>query len=97
MSKRHFVITIVLLASVVALGVVLLQPVLPRYPYGHSHCCIIGVASVLEQYAEAHRGRYPAGESSPEASLSLLYRSHLIDANLIRGMTVPEVSVRTDS
>ena len=65
-----------------------------KYPYGWSHCCIIGMMSSLEQYAEEHGGHYPAGESSPEASLSLLCRSNYIDAYTIRGMTVPESTVR---
>jgi hypothetical protein len=65
-----------------------------KYPYGWSHCCIIGMKSSLEFYAEEHGGRYPAGESSPEASLSLLYRSNYMDAYTLRGMTVPETTVR---
>lgn len=94
MIKRRFIITAVLLAGLVALGIVILAPVIPRFPYGQSHCCIIGMSSALEQYADAHGGHYPAGGTSPEASLSLLYRSNLVDANLIRGMTVSEVNVR---
>jgi len=61
-----------------------------KYPYGWSHCCIIGMAMALQEYAEADGGRYPAGESSPEASLSLLYKSNYMDAGTLRGMTVPE-------
>ncbi len=48
----------------------------------------------LEQYADDHGGRYPAGESSPEASLSLLYREKQIDAYTLRGMIVPEKTTR---
>ena len=65
-----------------------------KFPYGESHCCILGMASALEQYAEEHGGRYPAGEVSPEASLSLLYKSSYINAYILRGMTVPEQTVR---
>ena len=48
----------------------------------------------LRQYAEEHGGRYPAGESSPEASLSLLYKSDQIDPYTLRGMIVPEETTR---
>jgi len=65
-----------------------------RFPYGQSHCCIIGMSSALEQYAQENGGRYPAGGATPEASLSLLYKSNLVDAYTLRGMTVPESTVR---
>ncbi len=65
-----------------------------KFPYGQSHCCIIGVEGALEQYAMENAGRYPTGESSPEASLSLLCRSNLLDAYTIRGMIIPERIVR---
>lgn len=42
----------------------------------------------LRQYAEEHGSRLPAGEETPEASLSLLYPKYA-DANLLRGKTVP--------
>jgi len=61
-----------------------------KFPYGHSHCCILNVRSVLEAYAREHDGRYPAGESSAEASLSLLHRSGDLDPYHLRGMTVSE-------
>jgi len=50
----------------------------------------------LEQYATEHADHYPTGESSPEASLSLLCQSNYLylDANTIRGMTVSENTVR---
>ncbi len=65
-----------------------------EYPYGVSHCCIDGMGLALRLYAQEHGGAYPAGESSPEASLSLLCRSNYIDVGTIRGMTVPERTVR---
>ena len=65
-----------------------------KYPYGWSHCCIILMMDGLEQYAEEHNGHYPTGGSSPEASLSLLCQSNWIDAYMLRGMTVPEDTVR---
>jgi hypothetical protein len=46
------------------------------------------------EYAETHDGRFPRGESSPEASLSLLFRAGLVDANTLRGMTIPEKTTR---
>lgn len=63
------------------------------YPYGSSHCCILIVGAGLDRYAEDHGGIFPRGESSPEASLSLLYKEGL-DANALRGMTVPEETTR---
>ena len=65
-----------------------------KFPYGQSHCCIIGVEGALEQYAMENAGRYPTGESSPEASLSLLCRANFLDAYTIRGMIIPEKKVR---
>ena len=65
-----------------------------RYPYGWSHCCDTGMGNVLRQYADSHGGWFPRGESTPEASLSLLYRE---DPNLwywLRGKTIPESVVK---
>lgn len=67
---------------------------IPRYPYGPSHCCIKGMMSALLDYADAHERFFPAGEATPEASLSLLYREGFIDAETLRGKTVPEDVVR---
>lgn len=64
------------------------------FPYGQSHCCIIQMSGALEQYAEENGGRFPSGGATPEASLSLLYRSNYLDAYVLRGMTVPEKIVR---
>jgi hypothetical protein len=44
-----------------------------RFPYGRSHSCDKGLMFALDEYARDHNGAYPAGEESPEASLSLLY------------------------
>jgi hypothetical protein len=65
-----------------------------EYPYGASHCCDLGLEFALGDYARTHGGRYPAGEATPEASLSLLYRAGMEDANGLRGKTVPESVVR---
>ena len=70
-----------------------------QHPYGWSHCCDLGVHYALLEYAMSHGGAFPAGEATPEASLSLLYREKtgdgpLADANLLRGKTVPESVVK---
>ena len=65
-----------------------------RYPYGRSHCCIKSMFLALELYAQEHGGRFPVGQSSPEASLSLLYSEGLLDADILRGKTVREQLVR---
>src|SRR5216683_121100 len=59
-----------------------------KYPYGWSHSCDKGLMFSLHQYAEDHGGAYPAGEATPEASLSLLYPKYA-DASLLQGKTVP--------
>ena len=41
-------------------------------------------------YADDHEGRYPAGESSPEASLSLLYPKYTPSAAIFSGKALPE-------
>ncbi len=65
-----------------------------KFPFGNSHCCIIGMMSALCEYADSHTGRFPAGESSPEESLSLLYKDQLIEPYTLRGMTISEETVR---
>ena len=65
-----------------------------KYPYGSSHCCIIQMQGALDQYAAENNGRYPAGGATPEADLSVLWRSNYVNAYLLRGMTVPESAVR---
>jgi hypothetical protein len=59
-----------------------------KYPYGWSHCCDKALYIALARYAQDHGGRYPSGEATPEASLSLLYPKY-IDADTLRGKTVP--------
>jgi hypothetical protein len=59
-----------------------------QYPYGGSHCCDTLLLLELSNYARDHAGRYPRGEATPEASLSLLYPKYS-DANILRGKTVP--------
>jgi hypothetical protein len=59
-----------------------------QYPYGWSHCCDKVLMFVLDDYAREHGGKFPSGEATPEASLSLLYPKYA-DADLLRGKTVP--------
>jgi len=70
-----------------------------HYPYGMSHCCDAILYVAMNDYAIRHGGAFPAGEATPEASLSLLYREKmdgqpLADEVLLRGKTVPESVVR---
>lgn len=58
------------------------------FPYGRSHCCDKCLMFDLHRYAEEHGGAYPAGEATPEASLSLLYPDYC-EAEILRGKTVP--------
>jgi len=67
---------------------------LPSYPYGWSHCCLKGVGLALHNYAQKYGGHFPAGAESPEASLSLLYREGFLDAEYLRGKTVPVEKVQ---
>jgi hypothetical protein len=64
----------------------------PRaYPYGWSHSCDKQLNFALRTYAEANGGAFPAGEASPEASLSLLARPpHNINAEILRGKIIPK-------
>ena len=66
-----------------------------KYPYGMSHCCILQMSGALRTYADDHNGQFPAGQVTPEASLSLLYQSNYANAYLLRGKTVPEKTVET--
>ncbi len=93
MSRRR----VWLLAVVAALGIAVGSGVIwyrVTFPYGQSHCCIILMMNALEQYADENGGKYPAGGTCPEAALSFLYKSNLIETHTLRGMTVPERTVR---
>jgi hypothetical protein len=63
-----------------------------HFPYGVSHCCDLQVGLALRAYAAQYGGYLPAGEATPEASLSLLYPQ--ADADLLRGKIVPEAAVQ---
>src|SRR5262249_28261210 len=54
------------------------------YPYGYTHSCSHCLMIALSGYADEHEGRFPAGETTPEACLSLLYPKHA-DASVLRG------------
>jgi hypothetical protein len=65
-----------------------------HFPYGWSHCCDLQLGMALRQYAEIYNGFLPAGEKTPEASLSLLHGADLANANLLRGKIVSESAVQ---
>jgi hypothetical protein len=65
-----------------------------QFPYGWSHSCDKCPMFALHQYAEQHGGAYPAGEVTPEASLSLLYPKYRVNAESLRGKTVPREVVQ---
>jgi hypothetical protein len=60
-----------------------------RSPTTGGHACIIFMTFALEDYARDHGGHFPAGEASPEASLSLLYKKGYVAAWHVRGKSVP--------
>jgi len=93
--RKHRAIIVTILIFLAVLAAAALTYYKRKFPYGYSHCCIISMQLALWSYAEDHGGRFPAGESSPEASLSLLYRTEYIrDPDILRGMTVPEETAR---
>jgi hypothetical protein len=65
------------------------------FPYGWSHSCDKCLMFALRNYAEDHDSAYPAGEATPEASLSLLYPKYGVDAEILRGKIVPTEVVQT--
>jgi hypothetical protein len=93
-KRNRLLIAAVVLAAIAALVVTSASYLKRNYPFGWSHCCILAMSTSLDLYADANGGRYPAGESSPEASLSLLCRSNGMDAFTLRGMTVRENTAR---
>jgi hypothetical protein len=58
------------------------------FPYGWSHSCDLILSQALFAYAEEHGGAFPAGEATPEASLSLLYPKYA-NERALQGRTVP--------
>ncbi|MGD9125973.1 MAG: hypothetical protein PVH19_01235 [Planctomycetia bacterium] len=95
--RRRTKILLAIVLVVLVLFVLVYVNYRNRYPYGVSHCCDIQLYFALYEYAQAHDGVFPAGEATPEASLSLLCREKTewaADANLLRGKTVPESVVQ---
>ena len=92
MKKRRGIVLVLVMVVVVAGILVAYRRTV--YPYGQSHCCILGMMFALEGYAQENGGKFPAGGESPEADLSLLYTSQLVDANTLRGMTVSRKTVQ---
>src|SRR5438552_1963440 len=71
-----------------------------KYPYGWSHSCDKALMLALLHYANDHAGAFPAGQATPEASLSLLYPKYLdnnVDyaSEILRGKTAPKEVVRS--
>jgi len=64
------------------------------FPYGWSYSCDKQLMFALVQYAEDNTGAYPAGEATPEASLSLLYPKYA-NEYVLQGKTVPLEVVKT--
>ncbi|HTL55307.1 MAG TPA: C39 family peptidase [Candidatus Limnocylindrales bacterium] len=84
---RRSIATIV--TAVIVIWAISLTGLRWRYPHGRSHCCIKLVRLALDAYADRHTGHFPSGQSSPEASLGLLYREGLLDAETLCGKSVP--------
>ncbi len=88
---RWLLLLSISLGTIVCLAGVLVSYWRYQYPFGWSHCCDKQLYSVLHDYARTHKGFFPAGEATPEASLSLLAQAEEFDvAYLLRGKTVPE-------
>lgn len=65
------------------------------FPYGSSHCCDLILYQALQEYAASHKGAFPAGGPTSEASLSMLYSNiDWVQPDLLRGRTVSEAVVR---
>lgn len=47
-----------------------------HFPFGMYHRCDKQLWFALIEYAEAHEGKFPSGEATPEASLSLIGKEH---------------------
>ncbi len=60
-----------------------------NYPYGWTHSCDKQLYFALVNYADAHDGEFPTGETTPEACLSLLHREpYFCNAQLLSGKNV---------
>src|SRR5262245_49392213 len=89
--KRLGLVICAILFIVVA-GIAIFQSfIIPlQFPYGFSHFTDEHLMQALRAYADQHDGVFPAGETTPEATLSLLARPPFnIPAELLRGKSVP--------
>ena len=66
-----------------------------EYPYGMTHRCSRSLLLSLTFYADDHGGKYPAGEATPEASFSLLYREMKEPAEFLAGRAKTKEEVET--
>jgi len=79
------------------IGTVILSTVIwfkMSYPYGPLHCCTKILGQLLTEFAAQHDGWFPAGQNSPEASLSLLCSNSVTLVPTVRGKTVAEPVAR---
>jgi hypothetical protein len=86
-ARRYPILIVTFLLFLVAAAMVLFHRW--QYPYGHDHCCIKQIGIGLSMYAEKYGGSFPAGCTTPEASLSLLYKEGFPHPGLLKGKSVP--------
>lgn len=91
MKKQHKTIKILLIICLVfsAIAAFLYIQYRQMFPYGQRHICAKQMALSLMMYAHGNDGFYPAGEATPEASLSLLYKDYFQVPDILGGKTVP--------
>lgn len=94
LTKRLLMVPIVLAVVIVAAVTGCHYYYQWLFPFGWSHSCDQQLMFALERYAEDHGGAYPAGEATPEASLSLLYPDYANEC-VLQGKTVPLEAVKT--
>lgn len=88
---RRWLKQVTMILSVAFLALVIWAYVWSRrnYPFGGSHCCIKALGLSLQIYAHDHKGKFPSGAGSPEASLGLLTKDTGCTLEILRGKTVP--------
>ncbi len=94
MSRLRVNVTLLIAGLIATAGSLVYHHWASRYPYGASHCCILAMASSLQSYASANKGRFPSGGATPEASLGMLNGVSGIGPEILRGMTVQESKTR---
>ena len=88
---RRIMMAVIVLAVLGGIAAYVFQRI--RYPYGRSHNCLVHLKLAFLMYAMDHEGRFPAGQATPEASLSLLHKEGHISPSLLSGMTIPREKV----